>query len=101
MKAIFTGKQQSQIRKVLDQIMKCGTAHIMLCDATPKGETENGLQWWLVTAQLPYPLQNADGSKYTDDKIYEISVGLFTDRRRHVLTALDLSQHERAIRRKP
>ena len=92
----FTDKQEAQIRKALDRLMQVGTAHISLFEATENYyDSDNGVMWWKVKARLPYELYNSEtGEIYTDDKIYEISVGVLADRRRHVYTALNLSQHD-------
>ena len=92
----FTNRQEAQIRKALDSLMRVGTAHIVLTCAVPKyRDDENGVQWWIVKAQVPYRLMTKTGEWYVDDKTYEISVGVTKDRRRHVYTALDMSQHSR------
>jgi hypothetical protein len=97
---IFTNQQQAQIRKELNVLMKCGTAHICLRDATPQEADpiwETTVQWFKVTANMPYDLFDSQtGKVVSDDKIYEISVGQYImDRRRHLLTSLDLNQHKR------
>jgi len=96
---IFTNQQEAQIRKELNILMQCGTAHIMLCDAVPETETDprwaNSVQWFKVTARMPYILRDSQtGKDYTDDKVYEISVGQFiADRNRRVLTSINFNQH--------
>jgi hypothetical protein len=74
--------------------MECGTAHISLLEAVETGIDEiNEVVWYKVTAQIPYPLINmATNERHVDKGEYEISVGLPSDRRKKVYTALALNQ---------
>ena len=97
----FTARQESHIRERLDSLMQCGTAHIFFAEVVYES-TDNAsyysdcIDWYTVRAVLPYALTDCvTGEQCTDDKTYEISVGMYPDRRRQVLTALDLSQHDR------
>ena len=51
MKNQFTRKQESQLRKAFDRIMKVGTAHIVLCQSTKICENETlNVEWYKVEA---------------------------------------------------
>jgi len=100
MKNTFTAQQERQIRKALDSLMQCGTAHISLCDLTPEKSDPspiwgNAVQWFTVRACMPIKIKDPlTGEVWGDDRRYEISVGQFVaDRRRKVLTSLDMNQH--------
>ena len=101
MKNTFTAQQERQIRKALDSLMQCGTAHICLCDLTPKGSDPssiwgNAVQWFTVRACMAGKIKDPlTGEIWEDDRRYEIPVGQFImDRRRSVLTYLDMNQHK-------
>jgi hypothetical protein len=94
----FTRAHESQIRKSLDRLMQVGTANICLADANLEyRDDDTGIEWYKVRAFVDGPLRNVEtGEEYHDEKRYEISVGKYADRRRHVYTALNMSQHDLA-----
>jgi hypothetical protein len=102
MKNTFTTQQEKQIRKALDVLMQCGTAHISLCDLTPDRSDPSpiyghAVQWFTVRACMSGKIKDPlTGEVWGDDRRYEISVGQFVaDRRRKILTSLDMNQHNR------
>ncbi len=90
----FTAKQEEQIRRVLDQHLHVGTAHITLCDLTTRDhDEENGITWYVVRAEAPTgTLPDSNTVDYSTVKSFIINVGVLADRRRHVYTTLCTNQ---------
>jgi hypothetical protein len=93
----FTRRQEKQIRTVLNRLMRVGAEHICLADAILDSRNDDGTEWYTIRAYVRYPLINrATGEIYRDDRRYEIRVGKYPDRRRPVLTVLNMRQHDLA-----